>query len=288
MRKSSAPPVSGLRNKRKYRYWGLERLRFLSQLSGLAITNLYLIHLRWLPFPVMNCYACPLATFACPIGSLQYAIDAGFFPFYLLGVIFISGLIFGRVTCGWLCPFGFIQDLLYKIPTRKFTFPRYLSYGKYFFLLIFVLLLPFLFRQPIFCKICPVGTLEGGIPWPIIEPQFRSLIGWNYFLKITILVGIIVLSILFSRPFCKAMCPLGALLSFFNRFSFLRVEVKKEACRRCALCATRCPQGIVIYEEEGHPDCIGCLKCKVFDAVEMKVGVPDKLLGLKKGVKKDG
>ncbi|MBC7330458.1 4Fe-4S binding protein [bacterium] len=284
MRKSSAPPASGLvNNSRKSRYWGLERWRFLSQISGLAITNLYFLHLRWLPCPVMNCYACPLATFACPIGSLQYAIDVGFFPFYLLGIIFLSGLVFGRITCGWLCPFGFIQDLLYKIPTRKFSLPKYLSYGKYFFLAIFVLLLPFIFHQPIFCKICPVGTLQGGIPWPIIEPQFRSLIGWNYFLKIAILVGIIILSILFSRPFCRVMCPLGALLSFFNRFSFLRVEVKSDACRHCALCTNRCPQGIAIYEEEGHPDCIGCLKCKVCNAIEMKAGLPEKLKGFKEG-----
>ncbi|MGB9876771.1 MAG: 4Fe-4S binding protein [bacterium] len=259
----------------------MERFRHLSQISGLVITNLYFFQLRWFPFPVLNCYACPLATFACPIGSLQYALNVGFFPFYLLGIIFLSGLIFGRITCGWLCPFGFLQDLLYKIPTKKFSFPRYLSYGKYFFLAIFVLALPLIFHQPFFCKICPMGTLEGGIPWPIIEPQLRSLIGWLYFLKLAILAGIIIIAILSPRPFCKTMCPLGAILSFFNRLSFLRVEVKEDYCRRCALCASKCPQGIVIYEEEGHPDCIGCLKCKVCDAVEMKAGVPSKLLGLK-------
>lgn len=262
----------------------IAKLRAFSQTLGLVLTNLYYLHLRWLPFPVMNCYACPLATFACPIGSLQFAIGAGgFFPFYLLGIIFLSGLLFGRITCGWLCPFGFIQDLLYKIPLKKkFRLPAFVSYGKYIFLLVFVLFLPILLHDPIFCKICPVGTMEAGIPWPFLEPSFRALLGWLYALKLTILIGIVILAIFTPRPFCKGMCPLGALLSFFNRFSFLRVQVKEEACKKCALCAEPCPQGLMIYEDEGHPDCIGCMKCRVCPAVEMKAGIPDRLLGGKK------
>lgn len=257
----------------------LESWRFLSQSLGLAFTNLYFLHLKWFPFPVLNCYACPLAVFACPVGSLQYALGAGFFPFYLFGIIFLVGLLLGRITCGWLCPFGLIQDLLYKIPSfRKFRLPRYFTYGKYLFLVFFVLLLPSILHSPLFCKICPMGTLEGGIPWPIIEPSFRSLLGWLYALKIAILLGIVLLAILTPRPFCKSICPLGALLSFFNRLSFFRVEVKEEVCRACGLCGPPCPQGLVIYEDEGHPDCIGCMRCKVCNAVRLGVGIPEKPL----------
>lgn len=268
---------------RRSRFGNLERWRFLSQSLGLLSTNLYFLQLKWFPFPVLNCYACPLATFACPIGSLQFALGVGFFPFYLLGIVFLSGLLLGRITCGWFCPFGFIQDLLYKIPIkRKFRLPSYISYGKYLFLFLLVLILPLILQEPIFCKICPMGTLEGGIPWPIIEPALRPLLGGLYVLKIALLLGILLLAVLTPRPFCKGMCPLGALLSFFNRFSFLRVEVKEEVCRTCGLCGPPCPQGLVIYEDEGHPDCLGCMRCKVCDAVEMRAGIPQKLLGKSK------
>ncbi len=254
--------------------FSLERWRTRFQIGGLLLTNLHFLQAKWLPCPVLNCYACPLASFACPIGSLQFALGVGIFPFYLLGVLFLSGLLFGRFTCGWLCPFGLLQDLLHKIPSPKVKLPRPLSYGKYAFLLTLVLLVPLLLKEPYFCKICPQGTLEAGIPWPIIDKNMRALIGWLYFLKVGILLGVVALSVLIYRPFCRAVCPLGAILSFFNRVSLLRVEVDWKGCRGCGLCASACPQGISIYEEGMHPDCIGCMKCRVCPAIKIGASIP--------------
>ena len=72
--------------------------------------------------PGLNCYSCPGALGACPIGSLQSFMSGAVlrFPFYVLGLMILFGLILGRRICGWLCPFGLVQELLYKIPTPKF------------------------------------------------------------------------------------------------------------------------------------------------------------------------
>jgi len=72
--------------------------------------------------PGLNCYSCPGALGACPIGSLQaVAADRKYdFSFYIAGFLALTGLVLGRLVCGWLCPFGLIQELIYKIPSPKF------------------------------------------------------------------------------------------------------------------------------------------------------------------------
>ena len=76
--------------------------------------------------PGMNCYSCPGALGACPIGSMQAVFDGRHrqFAFYVVGYVALIGLFVGRFICGWLCLFGLIQELLYKIPTPKLTIPK--------------------------------------------------------------------------------------------------------------------------------------------------------------------
>ncbi|MDH3995618.1 MAG: 4Fe-4S binding protein, partial [Desulfobulbaceae bacterium] len=123
--------------------------------------------------PGLNCYSCPAATTYCPIGSLQQmmagiriALENGqnFFGFYVVGTMGVLGGAFGRLICGWACPFGLIQELLHKIPSKKFSIPQKLNYLKYGFLLFFVILLPltvvddFGYGELWFCKyVCPAG-----------------------------------------------------------------------------------------------------------------------------------
>ncbi len=119
-------------------------------------------------------------------------------------LLFIGGLV-GRLICGWLCPFGLIQDLLHKIPFYKKieTFPadRLLRKSKYVILVIFVILLPLFLVDilgqgtPYFCKlICPVGTLEGGIPLVLLNKSMHSALSWLYVWKNFLLASIIILS----------------------------------------------------------------------------------------------
>ncbi len=76
--------------------------------------------------PVLNCYSCPGALGACPIGSLQAVLGGAShrFPFYVLGLLMLFGVVLGRLVCGLLCPFGLVQELLHKIPSPKLKVPK--------------------------------------------------------------------------------------------------------------------------------------------------------------------
>ena len=194
-----------------------------SHVSGFVTGKIYTGKLKNLCVPGLNCYSCPGATGACPIGSLQAVIGSWNFKFayYVIGFLIFVGAILGRLVCGFLCPFGLIQDLLHKIPffkkIRTFRGDKLLRKLKYVIFLVFVILLPLFLTDlmgqgaPYFCKlICPAGTLEGGLPLVLLNKAMRGAIGWLYIWKNTILIATIVLSILIYRPFCKYICPLGA------------------------------------------------------------------------------
>ena len=86
--------------------------------QGFLQGKIYRGKLKLLCMPGLNCYSCPGALGSCPIGSLQAVLDSGKFRFscYVLGFLVLFGAVLGRFVCGWLCPFGLVQDLLHKIP----------------------------------------------------------------------------------------------------------------------------------------------------------------------------
>ena len=166
--------------------------------------------------PVLNCYSCPGALGACPIGALQTALGGirHHFPFYVLGMLMLFGIVLGRVICGLLCPFGLVQDLLHKIPLPKWKVPRKIDkparYIKYAVLAVLVILLPAFavtesgVTPPYFCQyICPAGTLGGGIPLMIADPALRKLAGALFSWKALVLAVIVAASMGIHRPFCR-------------------------------------------------------------------------------------
>ena len=225
--------------------------------------------------PVLNCYSCPGALGACPIGSLQAALGKrqGKFPFYVLGTLMLFGVVFGRLLCGFVCPFGFVQDLLYKIPGKKLTVPKkadkVLRWVKYAVLLLFVILLPLLLKDangvevPWFCKyLCPAGTLEGGIPLVIANKSLRALIGALFNWKVAVLAVIMLASVFIRRFFCRYLCPLGAFYALFNKFSLYRLQVDAQKCVHCGKCESVCPMAVEVTKNINSPECIRCGKCK--------------------------
>lgn len=222
--------------------------------------------------PGLNCYSCPAATGACPIGAFQAVVGSSKFKFtyYITGFFILLGVLLGRFICGFLCPFGWFQDLLHKIPGKKFSTAKLkpIRYLKYVILVVFVILLPAFVTNslgmgdPFFCKyICPQGVLEGAIPLSLANSGIRSALGHLFTFKFTILVLFIILSILLYRPFCKWICPLGAIYSLFNRVSFLKIQVDHEKCVGCQKCSRVCKMDVNVVDTPNHPECIRCGEC---------------------------
>lgn len=214
--------------------------------------------------PGLNCYSCPGAIGACPMGSLQSAlVSSGYsIPYYVLGILLLMGVLLGRFVCGFLCPFGLLQEVLYKLPCRKVRKNRatqILSYGKYVVLLVLAVILPIGFQLPGFCKfLCPVGTLEGGILLGILNRTVREMLGKLFTWKMMILIVLLVSAVFCYRSFCRFLCPLGAFYSLFNRFSLVRMVVDEEKCNRCGACSRFCKMDIA---RVGDRECIQCGEC---------------------------
>ena len=219
--------------------------------------------------------SCPGALGSCPIGSLQAVIGSRSyrFSFYIAGFLLLFGALFGRLVCGWLCPFGLVQDLLYKIPfvkkLRRLPGDRWLKYLKYVILAGFVIVLPLTVLdivgqgQPWFCKyICPSGTLFAGIPLIASNPPLRAALGWLFTWKAAILAALLLLSLLVYRPFCRYLCPLGAIYGLFNPAALYRFRIDKEKCTGCGACQKACKLDIPIHQTPNSPECIRCGDCR--------------------------
>ena len=243
--------------------------RRLIQIAATLLTNphaanflsgkLYRGGLKNFCAPGLNCWSCPAAALSCPIGALQ----AG--SFYAAGFIILTGLIFGRAVCGFLCPFGLLQELLNKIPSSKIFLPPRLAYVKYFLLIIFVLLLPFATKlgEPTFCEyICPAGTLEAGLPLTATHEEFRGLFGNLFALKISVLIAVIFLCVVVHRFFCRVMCPLGAIYGLLNKYSFYQLNCAAEKCIGCGRCRKICPLDLDPTKDFASAECIRCGHCK--------------------------
>ncbi len=243
-------------------------------LKGFAKGRIYTGDSKFLCTPGMNCYSCPGALFSCPIGALQATLSDRYFhvAMYAVGFMLLFGTLLGRAVCGFLCPFGLIQDLLYRIPfkkkIRKLHFEKQARLVRFFLLAVFVILLPLFavditgLGKPWFCKyICPVGTLEGGIPLVLLNEMFRSTIGFLYTWKLLILLLTLLVSVVIYRPFCRYLCPLGAIYGFFNRFAVYRYKVDENRCTGCGLCQRSCKLDIDVFRNPNSMDCIRCGDC---------------------------
>ncbi len=232
-----------------------------SYLQGFATASLYQGSLKTVCSPLLNCYACPSALLSCPIGTLQHFMVTGAFPYYGAGTLAVIGASVGRMTCGTLCPFGFLQDLLYKFKAWKTTIPAWTRYFRYAVLAGLVFIIPYLTQENWFSKLCPMGTLIGGLPWVTLNLNVRSMIRWLFWVKISILLFFITVSLSVKRPFCRAVCPLGAIFSVFNKSSFLQLAWNPDTCTRCGKCQKICPVDIRPDRNPTNPDCLRCLDC---------------------------
>lgn len=248
-----------------------------------AIINKRILISQWktkqICIPGLHCYSCPSAVGACPVGSFQFWLNdvamkwqlaekINLAGLYIVGSLALLGSVAGRFFCGWICPFGFLQDLINKITAKNIRLPAFFKYFRYISLFIFVLLLPVLiydiaYLSPWFCKLlCPAGTLTAGIPLLLISEELRQQISYLTFFKFGILFLFLFLFFISRRAFCKTMCPLGAFWGFFNKVSLYQLKINKKSCINCNKCSEICPMNIDVIENPASTECIRCLECK--------------------------
>ena len=245
-------------------------LLFNANLKGFVSGNIYQGSSKQVCVPGINCYSCPGAVGACPLGSLQGSFSADRSTLYYVGgILLLYSILFGRMICGWLCPFGLIQELLYKIKSpkwKKSPVTRLLSYLKYVILVVFVGIIPICYAlkdtpMPAFCKyICPAGTIEGGLLLLSnkVNESYFSMLGPIFTWKFLLMVSIVVACIFAFRFFCRFLCPLGALYGLFNKISMFGVQLEQHKCVDCGLCTAHCKLDI---RHVGDQECISCGEC---------------------------
>jgi ferredoxin-type protein NapH len=276
--------------------------RRIVELVSLAVTNSYVAAIPRASFyqgslkgacvPVLNCYACPLAWGSCPVGALQHFVIIRAFPFYLVGVLGLVGVIAGRWTCGWLCPFGFFQEMLYKLKLPKFSAPDWLRHLKFVFLFGLAGVVVWYTLEPWFCKVCPAGTLEAGLPWlwwkarSAADAEGMEFATRIFSWKVVILAALVLLAAMMKRPFCRFACPLGAILGVTNKVSLLKLDADLdncavayamgsdfENCKTCMHCSRFCPMNLKVPEQIGSVDCIRCMNCTSYGSPRWRFGV---------------
>lgn len=254
------------------------------QLASFVLANtLFLSRWKGICYPVLNCWACPTANFSCPIGALQNASSSArlgllggkslwaVVPLYVFGSLLFFSALFGRMTCGWLCPFGWMQEIVGQRGLNRRT-PRWSRYFRYAILIGLVFVVPYFTTEAWFSKLCPQGALQGGIPQPLLNPQLRSEIGLMWWIKMAILAATIAAMLVWRRPFCNVICPLGAIFSLAHRHSAWRIDYDVNKCTNCMYCVKVCPQGIDPRRDVNGHACIGCLECEKcpYDAIHSR------------------
>ena len=227
--------------------------------------------LKWFCNPVLSCHSCALAYFACPIGVFVHYSGYHLFPFFAIGMVAVFGVLIGRMLCGWVCPFGFLMDLLHKIPSPKFTLPNWTGYTKYLILALTVFLTPYLFGESTllsYCRLCPASAIQVTIP-NLIQNGFGTANAWT-FAKLGVLAAIVLLAIMSERAFCKTLCPIAAIMGPFNYLSFWAMKNPgPQPCPGCKLCDKACPTDVqpltrmaVDIPANRTDDCIVCHDCQ--------------------------
>jgi len=261
---SMANPKSSQNSESKpVRVGRLSRYRLPIQTALLA---LWLTPLRFFGVcsPVLHCYACPLAAFACPVGVLAQFSALHMIPFVALGTLLFSGALLGGFVCGWACPFGMLQDLAAKLSPPRFGLPHWAGYFRYAVLAGLVVGVPWFFGEShplFFCRVCPAGALEVAGPAAIQAKLAGQSVIWPNALKLGVTVAVLLAMFFVRRPWCRTFCPLGAIFGLFSRLSMFSVRFHPELCSHCGLCSEQCDYGIDSTVRASDPQCIRCLEC---------------------------
>jgi ferredoxin-type protein NapH len=250
--------------------------RRLTQVTALIFSNAYFLSAySYIPCGFLQCSNCALSTFACPLILIQRAAVVGAMGMFsvmstkliasvggALAMLALFGALFGSWGCGWLCPFGFIQDMLGKIPVKKFTLPGWAGHARLPLFITTVVAIPYMTRSMFFCDLCPPGAINR--LWQEaagIDLFFRSPEGLMALASVGLLVSVLFISVFVQRPFCTLLCPIGGVMGVFNKISGVFLKLDKESCIECNLCKKACPQGLNPAKHPAHTQCSRCFEC---------------------------
>lgn len=271
-----------------------EAARKIVQILFFAVFGLALWSLPAIPLalPILFSSGLPSRTIEEALSLMQEMIYESFFPWLPLASITIFGVLTGRLLCGWICPLGFVQDILmlgkkksvtisYKTH-KSFTATKYVILGIILLICISLSLSQFsaqgaiyrtyfgVFAQAPFTALSPSDTLFSVLPRLLINVYFVSiyeLISPLLIARLMILIAVLVLAIYIPRAWCRYLCPQGALLALVSRFSLLGLRREPVKCikARCHICEDVCPMKVPLlsldWEKITDPECIYCLRC---------------------------
>ena len=244
--------------------------------------------------PIVHSLGTPQKTVGDAFTVLQQMLYEQTFPWLPIASFVLIAVILGRSLCGWVCPFGFVQDLMMYVKKRHMQVSlrthQSMIYVKYFFLGATLFVSGTLaaslamgvgesyeraigvFAPAPFNALSPSDTLFAILPRIIlkawygvaVESLLASPLLW---VRLFILGAFLVLAAYVPRSWCRYACPHGALLAILNRFSFLGLKRDPVKCTKdgCRICVEVCPMKIRIlelpWEKFTDPECIYCLKC---------------------------
>lgn len=221
--------------KKTYRYVRIFAAVIVGLLSLAALTGIFY----------------PVKIFDVQVTALAQRV---FIDFSLAAVLLFAGvllltLLFGRIYCSTLCPFGLMQEFLAFIFRRKRKPLHRKSHPYKYFIAAVVF-----------------GALIGGTAYLIrlIDPYtlFRSAVSGAY-LGIGVVIVVALLVWFKGRMFCSEICPVGALLGLISKVSYNKIYIKPDNCVSCGLCARSCPTASIDFKNHivDNETCVKCLKC---------------------------
>ncbi len=203
----------------------------------------------------------------CPIGSIQnvtlsladsrFMISMGIIIFFFLPLI--AALLFGRVFCGSVCPHGAIQDLVLLRPTKvPEKFDRALRLLRYAYLGIAVMFAGWGLHLQFGNWQMQAGRRFLICEWDPFVGLFRVS---GSFHMLLIGAGILLLGMFVGRPYCRWLCPYGAILSILSRVAWKQVRITPDRELDCGLCAEACPYGAIHDLRADRASCVACARC---------------------------
>ncbi|MBL7156520.1 MAG: 4Fe-4S binding protein [Candidatus Omnitrophica bacterium] len=198
------------------------------------------------------------------------------------GFFIILAVIGNKIICGWACPFGALQELIYSIPIlrkikkRKLPFVVTNTIRACFFIAMLLLLFGI------------IGGRKGFVIYHYINPFNLFNLDFEAFsILLTVIIALLV-SFTIYRPFCQFICPFGLVSWLAERFSIFHIRIDKEKCTQCGACLKACPleaaKGLV-NGKKMPADCFSCARCLnvcPVDAIQYTSSLNKGILGSRK------